>query len=60
MKVQSRHLLTWGFVGAILLATPAIANAQDTSNYTIGDRHIYLNYEAEVRWWLEKRYYLSD
>ncbi len=33
MKVQSRHLLTWGFVAAILLATPAIANAQDTSNY---------------------------
>lgn len=33
MKVQSFHLLTWGSVGVILFATPAIANAKDTSNF---------------------------
>lgn len=33
MKVQSCHLLTWSFVGAILLTTPAYANARDLSNY---------------------------
>ncbi len=26
----------------------------------IGDRNIYLNSEAEVRWWLDKRYYISN
>ncbi len=33
MKLHSRHLLTWGFVGAMLLANPAIALAQEKSNY---------------------------
>lgn len=33
MKLNSLHSLTWGFVGAMLLTTPAIANAQNTSNY---------------------------
>ncbi len=33
MKLHSRHLSIWGFVGAILLVNPAIARAQDKSNY---------------------------
>ena len=33
MKLHSRYLFTWGFVGAILLTTPAIATAQAKYNY---------------------------
>ncbi len=33
MKLRSCHLLTWGFVGAMFLAKPASAFAQEKTNY---------------------------
>ncbi len=33
MKLHSRYLSIWGFVGAIILANQPIALTQDTSNY---------------------------
>ncbi|MDJ0634856.1 MAG: hypothetical protein QNJ34_16830 [Xenococcaceae cyanobacterium MO_188.B29] len=64
---QSLHNLSDRLLRFDTNSEPKIWKKKDRSGNTyfriydpIGDRHIYLDSEAEVRWWLDKRYYLSD